>query len=73
VTIRTYTVALANSFDARSPEEAVSQMVAYAIDAAPVAGYRVTWDEDGTERTTFIDAEDVAAFDIDALDAEEDE
>ena len=52
-----YTVSVANSFEADSPEDAVLQMVAWLYDVAGQAGYRVTWDDEGS---TFIDAEDLS-------------
>lgn len=53
---KTYTVSVACIFDAESPLDALSQMVAWIDDAAYRAGYRIV-DEDG--KATFIDADDV--------------
>jgi hypothetical protein len=52
-----YNVTISNSFDADSPEDALRQMVAYLVDYAPQAGYRVT--NMDTAASVFLDAEDV--------------
>jgi hypothetical protein len=52
-----YTVSVANTFEAESPEDAVAQMAAWLVDYAYGAGYRVV-PEDGGE-SVFIDAEDI--------------
>lgn len=54
--MRTYEVRVSNFFDAESAEDAVSQMVAWLIDNAHKAGYRVVHQQ---EESSFMDAEDV--------------
>ena len=58
-----YTVALSNTFEADSFEDALRQMVAWVVDYACVAGYRISWTEvvDGIreDRSVFVDAERV--------------
>lgn len=58
-----YTVALSNTFEADSFEDALRQMVAWVDDCAYVAGYRISWTEvvDGVreDRSVFVDAERV--------------
>lgn len=50
-------VRVANTFEAESAEEAVRLMVAWVVDWAHTAGYRV-WNLD-TGDSEFIDADDI--------------
>jgi hypothetical protein len=54
--MQTYEVQVSNFFDAESAEDAVAQMVAWLIDNAHKAGYRVIHQP---EESSFMDAEDV--------------
>lgn len=54
-----YTVGVSNTFEANSPEDAVSQMVLWIEEVARHAGYRwVNEDETGLV-TGFIDADSI--------------
>lgn len=57
----TYEVVVANYFDAESHEDAVLQMIAWLIDSAHEAGYRVTLlaEDADAEVSRFIDADDL--------------
>ena len=54
--MRTYTVTVANTFDAHSPQDALQQMAAWLADYAYRAGYRVTCQDTG--ESVFLDAEE---------------
>lgn len=58
-----YTVAVSNTFDAESIEDAVSQMIAWISENAYAAGYRISWEfkMNGVwhESSVFVDAERV--------------
>lgn len=51
-----FTITLSNVFEADSPLDALSQMVAWTTDNAYSAGYRI---EDEQGNSVFIDAESV--------------
>ena len=52
------TVTITNIFETNTPEEAVTQMVAWLDESAHAAGYRVTWSEN-TDGEFFFDAEKI--------------
>jgi hypothetical protein len=61
---KTYEISVSNYFDADDPEDAVRQMVAWLVDQAHTAGYRVNFYEDTEDacpsepsQTWHIDAE----------------
>ncbi len=58
-----YTVAVSNTFEADSFEDALQQMVAWITEYAYSAGYRISWTEevDGIrqDKSVFVDAERV--------------
>lgn len=57
----TYEVSVRNTFDAGSPEDAVRQFVAWIVDNAYSAGYRVTnvTTPGPHDPSVFIDADDI--------------
>jgi hypothetical protein len=56
---RDYEVSVSNTFEAESPQDALSQMVAWVADHAYQIGYRVVDAEDPSRCNVFIDAEDI--------------
>ena len=63
-----YTIAVSNTFEAESIEDALRQMVAWISENAYAAGYRISWEfkVDGVwhETSVFVDAERVFGGDI---------
>ena len=55
-----YTISVSNTFDATSPEDAVSQMVLWIEEVARHAGYR--WENETGFITGFIDADSIDIF-----------
>jgi hypothetical protein len=52
-----YTVSVSNTFEANSPEDAVSQMILWIEEVARHAGYR--WENETGFMTGFIDADTI--------------
>ena len=52
-----YTVSVSNTFEASSPEDAVSQMILWIEEVARHAGYR--WENETGFITGFIDADSI--------------
>lgn len=54
-----YIVEIRNVFEAEDHDDAVKQMIAYLVDNAQHAGYRVYGENDKHHYGVFIDADDI--------------